>query len=96
MRLDHREVKTSGSWSLYIVECADGSLYTGISVDVERRVRQHNGEGRDGARYTAKRRPVTLVYERLVGCVGNAMREEIKVKRMKRAEKLELIEQWKP
>ena len=51
------------SYSLYIVCCADGTLYTGIAVDVARRVLQHNGEKRNGARYTSARRPVRLVYQ---------------------------------
>ena len=50
------------SYSLYIVRCADGTLYTGIALDVARRVKQHNGEMRNGARYTAARQPVRLVY----------------------------------
>ena len=48
-------------WFVYILECADGSLYTGITTDLERRVSEHN-EGKLGARYTRARRPVKLRY----------------------------------
>ena len=51
------------SYTLYIVCCADGTLYTGIATDVERRLSQHNGAKGKGARYTAARRPVRLVYQ---------------------------------
>ena len=49
-------------WFVYIVRCADGSLYTGITTDLERRVAEHNHGAPAGARYTRPRRPVTLVY----------------------------------
>lgn len=65
-------------WSVYLVECADGSLYCGTSTDVEARVAAHN-EGK-GARYTRARRPVTLVYKRRVGTRGDALRRELAIK----------------
>jgi putative endonuclease len=49
-------------WFIYMVRCADGTLYTGIATDPRRRVAEHNGLGRSGARYTRGRRPVRLVY----------------------------------
>lgn len=79
------------SYSLYIVCCADGTLYTGIAVDVERRLSQHNGQTGRGARYTAARRPVRLVYQAPYPTRSAALIAEAKVKRLTRAEKQKLI-----
>ena len=79
---------------LYIVECADGTYYTGIATDVERRVLEHNGakgtRGK-GARYTSARRPVTLVHEAPFASRSDALKEEVRVKRLTRAQKEQLI-----
>ena len=75
----------------YIVCCCDGTLYTGWTVDPERRVRAHNAGL--GARYTKTRRPVRLVYlEKHLSC-AEAMRRERAIKRMRRAAKLSLVSQ---
>lgn len=76
-------------WSLYIVRCADGSLYTGIAKDVEARVVQHNN--RRGARYTRGRGPVTLVYREVAGSHGDALRRECAIKAFTRLQKERLI-----
>ncbi|MFA6257363.1 MAG: GIY-YIG nuclease family protein [Candidatus Paceibacterota bacterium] len=78
---------------LYILKCADGSLYTGITTDLKRRVGEHNGEGgsRAGARYTASRRPVKIVYSRVIKDRSEATREEARIKKLTRAEKLLLV-----
>jgi putative endonuclease len=75
----------------YIVECADGTYYTGWAVDPERRVAVHN-KGR-GARYTRVRRPVKLVYVEEQPDRTTAMKREIAIKRMDRARKARLIEE---
>ena len=67
-------------WYLYIIECADGTLYTGVATDVEVRVRQHN-TGK-GARYTRGRLPVALVYSERVGSRGDALRRELQIKKL--------------
>lgn len=77
-------------YSLYILRCADGTLYTGITTNLERRVMEHN-ESRLGAKYTRARRPVTLVYARRFRTRSNAAREEARVKGLSRAEKITLI-----
>ncbi|MEM9401875.1 MAG: GIY-YIG nuclease family protein [Pseudomonadota bacterium] len=77
-------------YRLYIIRCADGSLYTGITVDVERRLQQHES-GKGGARYLRGRGPLQLVYDRAVGDRSRASRLEIRVKRLRRREKLHLI-----
>jgi len=76
-------------WYLYILECRDGTLYTGITDDVLRRLEQHNSG--KGAKYTRGRGPVTLRYQEVCGSHGDALRREIQIKRLTRQEKLELI-----
>ena len=73
----------------YILECADGSYYTGWTTDPERRVKQHN-KG-IGAKYTSTRLPVKLVYLEPQSNRTNAMRREIAIKKLKRAQKSKLI-----
>ena len=75
---------------VYILRCADGSLYTGWTNDPEARVRAHNA-GRAGARYTRSRRPVTLVYWEDCETKEQAMSREWHIKRLTREEKLALI-----
>ena len=73
-----------------MLRCADGSLYTGITTDVDRRVAEHNGDGVLGARYTRSRRPVELVYVEAVASRSEAARREAAIKRLDRARKLAL------
>jgi putative endonuclease len=81
-----------GKHFVYILKCADGSLYTGYATDVERRVREHNGlEPKAGAKYTAGRRPVALVYQESFETRGEAMSREAKIKQLTRKEKEGLI-----
>ncbi len=78
---------------VYLVQCADGSLYTGWAVDVERRVKTHNA-GR-GARYTRWHRPVQLVYIEEQPNRAAAMKREAEIKRWPRRKKLQLIQKQK-
>lgn len=75
---------------VYIVECADKTLYTGWTTDVKRRLKTHNA-GR-GARYTRERGPVRLVYVEEVPDRRAALKRELEIKRMRRAQKLKLID----
>ena len=75
---------------LYILRCGDGSLYTGITTDVERRLAVHRS-GR-GAKYTLGRGPLTVVYREECGDKSAALRRELAVKALTREEKLALIE----
>jgi predicted GIY-YIG superfamily endonuclease len=75
---------------VYILRCRDGSLYTGWSSDLQRRVARHRA-GR-ASRYTASRLPVELVYQAELDGRGAAMREEARIKSLDRAAKLALIE----
>ena len=79
------------NYSVYIVECADGTLYAGIATDVARRITEHNGEKAKGARYTSGRRPVRLVFEAPYATRSQALKEEARIKRLTRQEKQVLI-----
>ncbi len=81
----------SESWNVYIVRCADGSLYTGIAKNVPRRVGEHNSSSARAARYTRGRRPVTLAYRESAATRSMAGRREHQIKRMSRREKEALI-----
>ena len=76
----------------YILECADGTYYTGWSTDPERRLTQHN-TGR-GARYTRTRLPANLVYTEKQADRSSAMRRELEIKRLPRAKKRALAENY--
>ena len=77
----------------YIVQCADGTLYTGWTTNVMRRLKEHN-EGKAGAKYTRAKRPVNLVYYEGYETKEEAMRREYAIKQLTRKEKLELIEMY--
>ena len=77
-------------WSLYVLRCADESLYTGITTDVSRRLREHQDGGR-GARYLRGRAPLTLEFSVVVGDRGAASRAEYGVKRLSKREKERLL-----
>jgi putative endonuclease len=74
---------------VYLLRCRDHSLYCGWTMDLERRLRQHQA-GR-ASRYTSARLPVELAWSRPVGSRSEAMREEARIKRLPRAEKLRLV-----
>lgn len=77
------------TWYLYILLCGDGTLYTGITTDVERRFAAHcSGKG---ARYTRGRGPLAIAYRECCGTHSQALRREAFVKKMTREEKLELM-----
>lgn len=77
-------------WYVYIVECSDGTLYTGITTDVMKRVGAHNGA--KGARYTRGRAPVGLLWSKCLLTKSLALKEECRIKKLSRAEKFELID----
>ena len=77
---------------VYILRCHDGTLYTGITSDLSRRTRQHNGELVGGAKYTASRRPVKEVYSKIYSDKSSALREEQRIKSMTRKQKLCLLD----
>ena len=76
-------------WYLYILRCKDGSLYTGITTDVEKRLEAHRSG--KGAKYTRGRAPLELVFSEECGDHSTALHREIEVKALPREEKLNLI-----
>jgi putative endonuclease len=75
---------------VYILECADKTLYTGCTVNIEKRIREHNNSGA-GARYTRGRRPVKLIYVEIYSSPSKALKREAEIKKLSRAQKLLLI-----
>ncbi len=77
------------TWFTYIVRCADGSLYTGVTNDLARRIATHNAA--KGAKYTATRLPVALVWSEKASNRGVALKREHQIKKMSRIEKIQLV-----
>ncbi|MFA5100254.1 MAG: GIY-YIG nuclease family protein [Candidatus Omnitrophota bacterium] len=75
-------------WQVYILECKDGSLYTGITSDIKRRYKEHE---RGGARYTSYNPPVKLLYTENCADRSGALKREYQIKSLPRSKKLELI-----
>jgi predicted GIY-YIG superfamily endonuclease len=84
---------SGGQWFVYMVRCADGSLYTGIAKDVARRCQQHNNG--TASRYTRSRLPVVLVYQEAQPDQSTALKREAAIKAMDRREKLAMARQKK-
>lgn len=84
-------METGTPWYVYILKCADGTLYTGSTNDLVRRVREHN-ESPLAAKYTRARRPLTLCYSVEVPGRSEALREEARIKSLSKVNKLLLIE----
>ena len=82
---------SDGDWCVYLLRCADGTLYTGVARDLQRRLRQHNGELAGGAAYTRGRRPVTLLWSESCADRGAAQRREARIRTLSRPQKLRLI-----
>ena len=75
-------------WQIYIIKCSDDSLYTGITIDLEKRLAAHNAG--QGAKYTASRRPVQLVYREEAANRSEASKRENTIKKLNRNNKLAL------
>lgn len=80
-------------WVVYIVRCSDGTLYTGITKDVDRRCQQH--QAGNASKYTRSRRPVRLVYVETCSGQSSALKREAAIKGLTRREKLQLVRQGK-
>lgn len=78
-------------WFVYIVRCGDGTLYTGIAMDVRRRIAEHARRDRRGAKYLRGRGPLRLVLVRAIGARGLALRIESRIKKFPKAVKEALI-----
>ena len=78
------------NWTVYILHCGDGSLYTGITTDLERRLHEHN-HGSKGAKYTRVRRPLTLAYQESADSRAAACRRDWEIKQLSATQKRRLI-----
>ena len=79
----------------YIVQCSDGTYYSGITTDMEHRLLQHNGIRKGGAKYTLARKPVKLIYYEEYDTIQMAMRRERELKKLQRWEKEQVIQNFK-
>ena len=77
-------------WYVYMLECSDNSLYTGITTELQRRVDEHN-QGKKAAAYTRSRRPVKLVYSEDCDDRSAALKREHAIKQLSRSEKMRLV-----
>lgn len=80
------------SWFVYMLKCCDGSFYTGVTIDIQRRLEEHN-TSKQGARYTRARRPVELIYQEVLDSRSAATKREYQIKQLSRDEKLQLVKQ---
>ncbi|MCK4540467.1 GIY-YIG nuclease family protein [Candidatus Parcubacteria bacterium] len=78
-------------WHIYILRCRDKTFYTGITSNLKRRVKEHNTSNL-GAKYTKGRRPVKLAYSSRKKSKSSALKEECRIKKLSRGEKIEIIE----
>jgi putative endonuclease len=85
------ENEKQSPWYLYLVQCANSHLYTGITKDVARRFSEHQQGGIKAAKFLKGKGPLTLVYQELVGSQSQALKRELKIKKLSRAQKLHLI-----
>ena len=83
------------NWFLYIVECADGSYYTGITTNLQRRLLEHNYSDSSGSKYTRSRRPVRLVYSEACDNRSDASKKEYAMKKKSRQQKRLIVEKYK-
>ena len=81
---------TETNWYVYLAKCADDTLYTGITNNLERRMKQHNGKLQGGARYTSGRRPVVLVWYEKVFSRSQAHKREIEIRSLSKDQKTRL------
>ncbi|WP_233496443.1 GIY-YIG nuclease family protein [Corallincola holothuriorum] len=85
------ENEATPTWFVYMLRCADDSLYTGITTDLQRRVHEHNHCNKKGARYTRPRRPVSLVFQEPQVDRAAASQREVQLKKLTRKQKLALL-----
>lgn len=96
IKFNQKVVKKLGEindWFVYVLRCADNSLYTGITTDVTRRVDEHNGVNgnKSGAKYTRARQPVMVVYQEQADSRSLAAKREAAIKKLPKQEKEQLI-----
>lgn len=90
--LEKSATPKNSEWSLYMIKTRMNTLYTGISTDVNRRLSEHSGNSKRGARYLRGKGPLELVWSEVVGSKGDALVLEYQVKKLNRRQKQSLIE----
>ena len=86
---DSKTHQNIATWVVYIVQCVDGTFYTGITNSLERRLKQHNAG--TASRYTRYRLPVTLIYQEVQPTKSTALKRELEIKKLSRKAKQRLI-----
>ena len=89
------DITPQKKWLIYILECRDGSLYCGITNNIEKRLKQHKGEIKGGAKYTRSHLPCKLVYKEKSASRSEALKREAIIKKMSKVEKQTLINSLK-
>jgi putative endonuclease len=87
-----KKEKEEKKYFIYILKCADDTLYTGITTDIERRQSEHNSPDK-GAKYTKCRQPVSVVFHKEVKNKSEALKEEYRIKQLSRSEKKDFIKE---
>lgn len=90
---NNTSVADTKTWFTYILRCSDDSLYTGVALDIDKRLDQHNGIDKNGAKYTQARRPVKLVYRESAISRSEACKREYAIKSLSKQQKEALIKQ---
>ena len=86
--------KKPNLWFVYILRCSDNSLYTGVTTDLQRRIKEHNSNGKIAAKYTRARQPVTLVYYEKAANRSDACKREYQIKQLTKPQKERLISRF--
>ena len=89
------DIMPQKNWLIYILKCRDGSLYCGITNNLEKRLKQHKGEIIGGAKYTRSHWPCKLVYKEKSASRSEALQREIVIKKMSKVEKQTLVNSFK-
>ena len=93
--MENIDTRSSNNWLVYILECRDDSLYCGITNNLEKRLKQHSGEIKGGAKYTRSHWPCKLVYKEKSASRSEASQRESVIKKMSKVEKQTLINSFK-
>ena len=80
-------------WSIYVLRCEDGSLYTGITTDVQRRFLEHQAQNNKSSKYCRSNYPLQIVYSQVIGTKSEALKKECYIKSLTKLKKEEFIEQ---
>jgi len=91
IKLSTRKIILAAQWFVYYLRCADNSLYAGITTDLDRRLTEHNGCNKSGAKYTRVRRPVSMVYHEEHLDRKSASQREYQLKQLTKSQKEKLV-----